>query len=142
MIRAYPKRNAGNSVAVRPDKHMQPGRRSSSPQLFKNGECPQTYDKKAEAKWSREYGQSSNSLVESQLTGFAVSKTRGELCSDLCITMQTDCKQVPNLTAFQNKPWLIKVGRTSERNTAVTFNKYLLQTHIQKACLLFCKHAC
>lgn len=38
------------------------------------------------------------------MTGFAVNKTRGELCSDLYITMQTDCKQVPNLAAFQNKP--------------------------------------
>jgi len=124
-------------MAFRSDECMQPGKQSSSPQLFKNGECPQTYDKKAEAKWSREYGQSSTSLVESQMTGFPVSKAQGELCSDLYITKQTDCKQVPNLAAFQNKPSLIKVGRTSERNTAVTFNKYLQQSHIQKACLLF-----
>lgn len=64
-----------NSMAGRSDSCMQPGKPSSSPQLFENGECPQTYDKKAEAKWSREYGQSSNALVESQMTGFAVSKT-------------------------------------------------------------------
>ena len=104
MAQVYLKRNIEDLMAVRSDKCMQPGKQSSSPQLFKNSECPQSYDKKAEAKWSREYGQSSNSLVEGQMTGFAVSKTRGELCSDLCITMQIDCKQVPNLAAFQNKP--------------------------------------
>lgn len=73
---------------------------------------------------------------------FAARETRGERCSGLCITMQIDCKQVPNLGVVQNKPELIKAGRTSERNTAVTVNKYLLQSHIQKSCLLFCKSAC
>lgn len=59
------------------------------------------------------------------MTGFAVRKIQGGLCSDLYITIQTDCKQVSNLAAFQNKLQLIKVGRTSERNAAVTFNKYV-----------------
>lgn len=73
---------------------------------------------------------------------FAVRETREKRCSELCITMQIDCKQLPNLGAAQNKPDLIKAGRTSERNTAVTVNKYLLQSHTRKSCLLFCKSAC
>lgn len=59
---------------------------------------------KTEGKWSREHGQSSNSLVEIQTTGFAVQKTQGSLCSDLYITMETDCKQVSNHFVFQRKP--------------------------------------
>lgn len=62
------------------------------------------------------------------MTGFAVSETQGERCSD--------CQQVPNLTAFQNKPQLIKAGRTSERNSAATFHKHVLQPHVQKPGLL------
>lgn len=68
--------------------------------------------------------------------------SRGERCSGPCITMQIDRKQLPNLGAGRNKPELIKAGRTSERNTAVTVNKYLLQSHTQKSCLLFCESAC
>ena len=60
--------------------------------------------KKPEGKWSREHGQSSNSLVEIHTTGFAVQKTQGSLCSDLYTTMQTDCKQVSNHFVFQKKP--------------------------------------
>lgn len=75
MTQTYLKRNIENLMAVRSDKYMQPRKQLLSLQPLKNGECPQTYDKKAEAKWSRQYGQCSNSLVESQMTGFAVSKT-------------------------------------------------------------------
>lgn len=128
-------------MAAGSDKHRQPGRQSPSPQLLKPSECPQTWAKTAGAKWSREDGQGSNSLVERQRTGLQSGK-HGERCSGLCITTQIDCKQLPNLSAVQNKPELIKAGRTSERNTTVTINKYLLQSHVQKSCLLFCKSAC
>lgn len=82
--------------------------KQSLPPNYLRIECPQTCDKKKKkqqtaGKWSREHGQSSNSLVEIQTTGFAVQKTQGSLCSDLYITMQTDCKQVSNHFVFQKK---------------------------------------